>query len=215
MEIRDYIQQHYTPYDGDESFLASPSKRTLSLWEKVKALLLVERERGGMYAIDNETIATIESHDPGFIDRNLESIVGLQTDEALKRAIMPFGGIRLVHTALKAYGKEVPKDVDDVFTYRKTHNDGVFDVYTDEMKRARHSAIITGLPDAYGRGRIIGDYRKVALFGTDYLIKEKEEIKRAAVNDVMNESLIRHREEISEQIRALKETYSNGKNLLL
>lgn len=205
MEIRDYIQQHYTPYDGDESFLASPSKRTLSLWEKVKALLLVERERGGMYAIDNETIATIESHDPGFIDRNLESIVGLQTDEALKRAIMPFGGIRLVHTALKAYGKEVPKDVDDVFTYRKTHNDGVFDVYTDEMKRARHSAIITGLPDAYGRGRIIGDYRKVALFGTDYLIKEKEEIKRAAVNDVMNESLIRHREEISEQIRALKE----------
>ena len=205
MEIRDYIQQHYTPYDGDESFLASPSKRTLSLWEKVKALLLVERERGGMYAIDNETIATIESHNPGFIDRNLESIVGLQTDDALKRSIMPFGGIRLVHTALKAYEKEVPKDVDNVFTYRKTHNDGVFDVYTDEMKKARHSAIITGLPDAYGRGRIIGDYRKVALFGTDYLIKEKEEIKRAAVGDVMNESLIRHREEISEQIRALKE----------
>jgi len=205
MEIRDYIQQHYTPYDGDESFLASPSKKTLSLWEKVKALLLIERERGGMYAIDNETIATIESHDPGFIDRNLESIVGLQTDEALKRAIMPFGGIRLVHTALKAYGKEVPEDVDNVFTYRKTHNDGVFDVYTDEMKRARHSAIITGLPDAYGRGRIIGDYRKVALFGTDSLIKEKEEIKRAAIGDVMNESLIRHREEISEQIRALKE----------
>ncbi|NCB00876.1 MAG: formate C-acetyltransferase [Spirochaetia bacterium] len=205
MEVRDYIQQHYTPYDGDESFLASPSEKTLQLWEKVKALLTTEREKGGMYGIDNETIATIESHQAGYIDKNLETIVGLQTDEALKRSIMPFGGIRLVHTALKAYGKEVPKEVDEVFAYRKTHNDGVFDVYTDEMKRARHSAIITGLPDAYGRGRIIGDYRKVALFGTDYLIKEREEIKREAIGDVMDESLMRHREEISEHIRALGE----------
>lgn len=205
MEVRDYIQENYSPYDGDESFLSPISERTAALWEKVKALLLVERERGGMYAIDNETIATIESHDPGYIDRNLESIVGLQTDEALKRSIMPFGGIRLVHTALQAYGKEVPTHVDNVFKYRKTHNDGVFDVYTDEMKKARHSAIITGLPDAYGRGRIIGDYRKVALFGTDYLIQEKLEIKRNAIGDVMDESLIRHREELSEQIRALEE----------
>ena len=205
MEVRDYIQRNYTPYDGDESFLAPPTERTAALWEKVKALLKTEQKRGGMYAIDNETIASITSHDPGYIDRDLETIVGLQTDEALKRAIMPFGGIRLVKTSLKAYGKELPSRVDDIFTYRKTHNDGVFDVYTDEMKKVRHSGIVTGLPDSYGRGRIIGDYRKVALFGTAYLIEEREQIKREAVGDVMDENLIRHREELSEQIRALKE----------
>ena len=205
MEVRDYIQQHYTPYDGDDSFLEQPTKRTLELWDKVKSLLATEQKRGGMYSIDNETIATITSHQAGYIDKELETIVGLQTDEPLKRAIMPFGGMRLVTTSLHAYNKEVPKRVDEVFTYRKTHNDGVFDVYTDEMKKVRHSGIVTGLPDAYGRGRIIGDYRKVALFGTDYLIEERKNIKSEAIGDVMDETLIRHREELSEHIRALKE----------
>jgi formate C-acetyltransferase len=205
MEVRDYIQQHYTPYDGDDSFLEQPTKRTLELWDKVKSLLATEQQRGGMYSIDNETIATITSHQAGYIDKELETIVGLQTDEPLKRAIMPFGGMRLVTTSLHAYNKEVPKRVDEVFTYRKTHNDGVFDVYTDEMKKVRHSGIVTGLPDAYGRGRIIGDYRKVALFGTDYLIEERKNIKSEAIGDVMDEKLIRHREELSEHIRALKE----------
>src|SRR5690554_4064333 len=151
INVRKFIADHYTPYDGDDSFLADPTERTLALWEKLKGLLATERERGGMYDIDEKTISTITSHKAGYIDQDLEQIVGLQTDEPLKRAIMPFGGIRLVHTELKAYGREVPERVQDIFTYRKTHNDGVFDAYTDEMKRARHSGVITGLPDSYGR----------------------------------------------------------------
>jgi formate C-acetyltransferase len=158
-----------------------------------------------MYDIDSETISTITSHDVGYIDKDLETIVGLQTDEPLKRAIMPLGGIRLIHTELEAYGRKVPERVQDIFTFRKTHNDGVFDAYTDEMKMARHSGIITGLPDAYGRGRIIGDYRRVPLFGTAALVERKIQAKKNAYFDVMDEKTIRTREEISEQIRALKE----------
>lgn len=205
MQTSAYILHHYTPYDGDETFLAPPTDRTKALWQKLSGLLEIERQRGGMYDIDEHTISTITSHGPGYIDRQLETIVGLQTDQPLKRSIMPFGGIRLIHTELESYGRTVPEHVDEVFTYRKTHNDGVFDAYTDEMKRARHSGIITGLPDAYGRGRIIGDYRRVPLFGTAALIDGKREAKRLHRFDVMDEQRIREREELSEQIRSLGE----------
>ncbi len=205
MDTRTHIIENYTPYDGDESFLAEPTERTRELWGKLSSALVVERDRGGMYDIDSDTISTITSHDPGYIDRELETIVGLQTDEALKRAIMPFGGIRLIHTELEAYGRKVPERVQDIFNYRKTHNDGVFDAYTDEMKKARHSGIITGLPDAYGRGRIIGDYRRVPLFGTAELIERKKYAKKHAYFDSMDEKTMRDREELSEQIRSLQE----------
>ncbi|PKL19817.1 MAG: formate C-acetyltransferase [Spirochaetae bacterium HGW-Spirochaetae-4] len=205
MDTRTHIIENYTPYDGDESFLAEPTERTRELWGKLSSALVVERDRGGMYDIDSDTISTITSHDPGYIDRELETIVGLQTDEALKRAIMPFGGIRLIHTELEAYGRKVPERVQDIFNYRKTHNDGVFDAYTDEMKKARHSGIITGLPDAYGRGRIIGDYRRVPLFGTAELIGRKKYAKKHAYFDSMDEKTMRDREELSEQIRSLQE----------
>lgn len=207
IDTRSFIVEHYTPYNGDESFLASPTTKTIKLWEKLSSLLAIERERGGMYDIDEHTISTITSHKKGYIDETMEEIVGLQTDEPLKRAIMPFGGIRLIHTGLKAYGKTLPEDVDKVFHYRKTHNDGVFDAYTPEMKMARHTGIITGLPDAYGRGRIIGDYRRVPLYGTDYLIAQKKHAKDQYVFDVMDSDTIRDREELSEQIRSLEELH--------
>ena len=210
MDTRTYIAKNYTPYDGDQTFLTAPTERTKALWNKLSDLLQLERDRNGMYDIDSETISTITSHGVGYIDKDLETIVGLQTDEPLKRAIMPFGGMRLIHTSLEAYGRSVSDRVEDVFTYRKTHNDGVFDAYTDEMKRARHSGIITGLPDAYGRGRIIGDYRRVPLFGVNELIRRKELAKRELVNDAMDERIIREREELSEQIRALKELIVMG-----
>lgn len=205
IDVRDFIQKNYTPYDGDESFLAKPTDSTIKLWSKVKELMKVERERGGIIDIDTKTISTIVSHDPGYIDRALEKIVGLQSDEPLKRTIMPFGGIRMVRTSLKAYDRPMDPNVENVFKYRKTHNDGVFDAFTDEMKKARHTGIITGLPDSYGRGRIIGDYRRVALYGVDYLIEKKKEAKANYVFDIMNSPIIRQREEISEQIRALEE----------
>lgn len=205
INVREYLVSHYTPYDGDESFLAPPTPRTLALWEKVKALMREERERGGVYDIDNTRISTITSHAPGFIDRDLEQIVGIQTDTPLKRAIMPFGGIRMVQSSLKAYQRELPEDIENVFKYRKTHNDGVFDAYSDEMKLARHNGIITGLPDAYGRGRIIGDYRRLPLYGIDFLIAHKEAAKARHVFDAMDLEAIQLREEISEQIRALQE----------
>ncbi len=205
IDTRAFIQNNYHPYDGDSSFLAAPTARTIKLWEKLSSLLNIERERGGMYDIDEKRISTIVSHGKGYIDEELEQIVGLQTDEPLKRSIMPFGGIRLVHTELKAYGKELPEEIDEVFKYRKTHNDGVFDVYTDDMKKARHSGIITGLPDAYGRGRIIGDYRRVPLYGVDYLIAQKKEAKAQNIYGAMTEDRIRDREELSEQIRSLAE----------
>ena len=205
IDVRNFIQKNYTPYNGDSSFLAGPTERTRKLWEKLSAQMKVERERGGVYDIDEHTISTITSHQPGYIDQELETIVGLQTDEPLKRAIMPFGGIRLVYNSLDAYGRKMDPEIANVFKYRKTHNDGVFDAYTDEMKKARHTGIITGLPDAYGRGRIIGDYRRVPLYGVDFLIEQKKEAKKLLVYDIMDSPTIRLREEISEQIRALGE----------
>lgn len=206
INVRDFIIKNYTPYEGDESFLAGPTERTTKLWRKVSNLMAEENKRGGVYDIDPHTISTVSSHEAGYIDRQLETIVGLQTDEPLKRAIIPFGGYRMVQNSLKAYGRESDPEVEQVFQYRKTHNDGVFDAYTDEMKKARHTGIITGLPDAYGRGRIIGDYRRVALYGVDRLIEQKQlALKEELVFDIMDSPTIRLREEVSEQIRALKE----------
>ncbi|NLL04784.1 MAG: formate C-acetyltransferase [Clostridiaceae bacterium] len=205
IDVRDFIQKNYTPYDGDESFLKGPTEKTLKLWEKVSLLMEKERKCGGVLDIDTKTISTISAHQAGYIDKELETIVGIQTDQPLKRAIMPFGGIRMVHSSLKAYEREMDPVMDHVFKYRKTHNDGVFDAYTDEMKKARHTGIITGLPDSYGRGRIIGDYRRVALYGVDFLIQKKKEAKKNYVFDIMDSTVIRQREELSEQIRALEE----------
>ena len=205
INVRDFIQNNYTPYNGDEKFLSAPTDRTVKLWEQLSEQMKIERARKGVYDIDEKTISTITSHEAGYINKDLEQIVGLQTDEPLKRAIMPFGGIRLIHTELEAYGRQMDPMVEHVFKYRKTHNDGVFDVYTDEMKKARHAGIMTGLPDAYGRGRIIGDYRRVALYGVDYLIEQKKHAKSDMVIDVMNPETIRKREEIAEQIKSLFE----------
>ena len=208
VNVDDFIQKNFTPYEGDASFLAGATEDTKALWAQVMDLTKQEREKGSALDMDTEIVSTITSHAPGYIDRELEQIVGLQTDEPLKRAIMPFGGIRLIHTELEAYGREMDPTVEHVFKYRKTHNDGVFDVYTDEMKLARHAAIMTGLPDSYGRGRIIGDYRRVALYGVDKLIEEKKRAKKEMVIDVMDSDHIRRREEIAEQIKALGELKS-------
>ena len=210
VNVRDFIQRNYTPYDGDSTFLCGPTENTKKLWQQLLDKMEIERERGGVYDIDEKTISTITSHAPGYIDRDLEKIVGLQTDEALKRAIMPFGGIRLVKAQVEAYGRKMDPLVEHVFKYRKTHNDGVFDAYTDEMKLARRVGVITGLPDAYGRGRIIGDYRRVALYGTAFLIEHKKNAKNEMVRDIMDSGLIRKREETSEQIRALHELGEMG-----
>ncbi len=205
INVRDFIMKNYSPYDGDGSFLAPPTERTLALWNKVSELMAEERRRGGVYDIDEKTISTVSSHAPGYIDKELETIVGLQTDAPLKRAVMPFGGYRMVKNSLKAYGRQTTPEMDRVFKHRKTHNDGVFDAYTDEMKKARHAGIITGLPDAYGRGRIIGDYRRVPLYGVDRLIEAKKKALQAElVFDIMDSPTIRLREEVSEQIRALE-----------
>ena len=205
IDVRDFIQLNYTPYEGDSSFLSGPTSRTLSVWSKLTAKFPEEREKG-VYDIDATTPALITAHKPGYIDRDNELIVGLQTDAPLKRAIMPFGGWRMVATALETYGYDVPDDLESIFTkYRKTHNEGVFDVYPPGVKRARHSKLITGLPDAYGRGRIIGDYRRVALYGVDALILQKK-VERAELDrHYSTEDVIRDREENAEQVRALRE----------
>ena len=175
IDVREFIQQNYTPYEGDHSFLADPTEATRHLWNKVSDLLKEEREKGGTLDVDTETVSTIISHKPGYIDKEYEKIVGLQTDAPLKRAIMPNGGIRMVKQACEAYGFKLDPKVEKIFTeYRKTHNQGVFDAYTPEIRRARKAGIITGLPDAYGRGRIIGDYRRVPLYGVDRLIEDKK-----------------------------------------
>ena len=205
VNVRDFIQRNYTPYDGGKEFLKPHTARTVSLWKTLLERMTLERQRKGVYDIDEKTISTITSHNAGYIDKDLEQIVGLQTDEPLKRAIMPFGGIRLIYSELEAYGRKMDPTVEHVFRYRKTHNDGVFDVYTDEMKRVRHGGLITGLPDAYGRGRIIGDYRRVPLYGVDFLIQDKVRAKNEMVCDIMDSNKIRQREELAEQIKALKE----------
>lgn len=205
INVRDFIQKNYTPYEGDGSFLASTTEVTHQLWQKVKDLMVIEREKG-ILDTDTKVPSAITAHAPGYIDRELEKIVGLQTDQPLKRAIMPYGGIRVVKSSLEAYGYQLDPETEEIFTkYRKTHNDGVFDAYTREMKLARHSGIITGLPDSYGRGRIIGDYRRVALYGCDRLIEDKKHQLVSLEVDTIDEDVIRLREEISEQIRALKE----------
>jgi formate C-acetyltransferase len=205
INLRDFIQKNYKPYDGDESFLTGPTEKTQALWNQVKDLMKAEREKGILDA-DTEVVSTITSHLPGYINQDLEQIVGLQTDKPLKRAIMPFGGIRVVTKALEAYGYKLNPQTEEIFTkYRKTHNDGVFDGYTREMRLARHSGIITGLPDAYGRGRIIGDYRRVALYGIDRLIEDKKQQLQSLEVDVIDSTVIQLREEINEQIRALFE----------
>jgi len=205
INVRDFIQKNYTPYEGDESFLASPTEQTYKLWQQVTELMKQEREKG-ILDTDTKVVSTITSHAPGYIDKEREKIVGLQTDKPLKRAIMPLGGIRVVKSSLQAYGYQLDPQTEEIFTkYRKTHNDGVFDGYTREMRLARRSGIITGLPDAYGRGRIIGDYRRVALYGVDRLMGDKKEQLESLEVEYIQEPVIQLREEISEQIRALRE----------
>ncbi|MGV9574178.1 pyruvate formate lyase family protein, partial [Streptomyces nigra] len=202
IDVRDFIQANYTPYEGDASFLAGPTNRTRAVWEKVSALFPEERRRG-VLDVDAATPSTITSHAPGYIDRDRELIVGLQTDAPLKRAIMPNGGLRMVENGLKAYGYEPAPFVTKVFdTYRKTHNAGVFDAYTPAMRAARKVGIITGLPDAYGRGRIIGDYRRVALYGTDRLVEAKRAERALLDARPSTADVVRDREELAEQIRA-------------
>ena len=210
VDVRDFIQKNYTPYDGDDSFLAGPTEATTKLWADVMDLFAQETANGGVLDMDTKQVSTITSHEAGYIDKPLEQIVGLQTDKPLKRALMVDGGVRMAMAACKAYGYEVDPEIVDFYTYRrKTHNAGVFDVYTEDMRKCRHSHIITGLPDAYGRGRIIGDYRRVALYGVDALITDKTNQKNGT-GTIMDEKTIRHREELSEQIRALKELKQLG-----
>lgn len=205
IDVRDFIQLNYTPYEGDASFLAGESERTKKLWDEVADLCKKEIANGGTLDVDTTTITAIDAYKPGYIDKELEQIVGLQTDAPLKRAIMPYGGIRMVENSCKAYGYELDPEVSKIFTkYRKTHNQGVFDAYTKEMRACRKSGIITGLPDAYGRGRIIGDYRRVALYGVDKLIEDKIAQKNSLELSTIDEDTIRLREEISEQINALE-----------
>ena len=210
INVRDFIQKNYTPYDGDSSFLAGPTAATTKLWEECCELFKKERENGGVLDMDTKIVSTITSHGAGYIDKDLEQIVGVQTDAPLKRSLQPFGGIRMAETSCKSYGYEVDPEVSEIFTkYRKTHNQGVFDVYTPEMRKARHAAILTGLPDAYGRGRIIGDYRRIALYGIDRLIEDKKE-QHASLDGEMTPDKIQLKEEIAEQIRALQEMAELG-----
>ncbi len=206
INVRDFIQNNYTPYEGDSSFLAGTTEKTKKLWNEVLELYKKEKEsKGGVLDIDTKTVSTVAAHDAGYIDKDLEEIVGLQTDAPLKRAIMPFGGIRIVEKSCEAYGREVDPEIDKIFhTIRKTHNDGVFSVYTPDIRAARSSHLITGLPDGYGRGRIIGDYRRVALYGVDVLIEEKKSELEILDTNEFTESIIREREEIKEQINSLQ-----------
>jgi len=206
IDVKDFIDRNMTLYTGDHSFLEGPTEATAELWDQVRELTKQERDNGGVLDVDVDTVSTITSHAPGYIDKGKEKIVGLQTDAPLKRAIQPFGGIRMVQDACEAYGYKLPQEIADVFTsIRKTHNQGVFDAYTTEMRTARKAAIITGLPDAYGRGRIIGDYRRVALYGVNRLIEEKKNDLQQLEVDAITEEVIRLREELSEQIRSLVE----------
>ena len=204
VDVRDFIQRNYTPYEGDGKFLAPATEATKKLWEIICDLSKKEREAGGVLNADTKIVSTLTSHGAGYLDKDLEKIVGIQTDEPFKRSLQPFGGIRMSEGALEMYGYKLDPGVKEIFTkYRKTHNEGVFDVYTPEMRAARSAHILTGLPDAYGRGRIVGDYRRVALYGVDYLIQKKEEDK-LALNGDMTPDKVRDREEIADQVKALK-----------
>ncbi|MGL1894718.1 MAG: formate C-acetyltransferase [Spirochaetaceae bacterium] len=206
VNVSDFILSNITPYNGDESFLAGPTDDTVKLWNRVKELFIQEIDAKGPLSIDVKTISTVSSHGAGYIDKDLETIVGLQTDEPLKRAIMPYGGIKVVDSSCKAYGYELDPIVNDIFSnYRKTHNDGVYAAYNSEIRAARKSGIITGLPDGYGRGRIIGDYRRLALYGLDFLVDDKSQQKLSLDGKPFNEESIRLREELTDQIASLKE----------
>ena len=210
VNVRDFILRNYKPYEGDDSFLAGATDATNKLWEQVMLLTKQERENGGVLDIDTETVSTITSHGPGYLDEDLEKVVGVQTDKPFNRSLQPFGGIRMAKQACASYGYELNPEIEKIFTdFRKTHNQGVFDAYTDEMVLARKAAIITGLPDAYGRGRIIGDYRRVALYGVDFLIQQKQ-LDKKNTSSVMSEENMRLREELAEQIRALNELKELG-----
>ena len=206
IDVRGFIQKNYTPYTGDDSFLADATEKTKKLWDVVLDLYKKEKDNGGVLDIDAKTISGIAAYKPGYIQKDLEEIVGLQTDAPLKRAIMPYGGIRIVEKSCAAYNKEVDPEVEKIFHgIRKTHNDGVFDAYTQDIRAARSSHLLTGLPDGYGRGRIIGDYRRVALYGVDFLIEKKKENLKYYTPDNFDAEIIRDREELSEQIKALEE----------
>lgn len=205
VDVRDFIQKNYTPYEGDGSFLEGATEDTTALWQDILKLSAEEREKGGVLDADTKIVSTITSHAPGYIDKEREKIVGLQTDKPFKRALQPFGGIKMAEQALAMYGYTIDPSVKEIFTkYRTTHNDGVFSAYTPEMRLARHAHILTGLPDTYGRGRIVGDYRRIALYGVDYLIAKKEEDK-FYVNGDMTEETVRKREELTMQVKALGE----------
>ncbi|TWE06016.1 formate C-acetyltransferase [Neobacillus bataviensis] len=210
VNVRDFILRNYKPYEGDDSFLAGATDATNKLWEQVMLLTKQERENGGVLDMDTETVSTITSHGPGYLDEDLEKVVGVQTDKPFNRSLQPFGGIRMAKQACASYGYELNPEIEKIFTdFRKTHNQGVFDAYTDEMVLTRKAAIITGLPDAYGRGRIIGDYRRVALYGVDFLIQQKQ-LDKKNTSSVMSEENMRLREELAEQIRALNELKELG-----
>ena len=211
INVRDFIQKNYTPYDGDESFLAGPTADTLALWDQVMDLTRQEREKGGVLDMDTRIISTITSHGPGYLDQSKEKIVGFQTDKPFKRSLQPYGGIRMAVKACEDNGYHVDPEIVEFFTkHRKTHNEGVFDAYTPEMRACRSSHIITGLPDAYGRGRIIGDYRRVALYGVDRLIEDKQH-QKDTTRTIMYSDVTQEREELSEQIKALKELKELGR----
>ena len=204
-DVRDFIQNNYLPYDGDESFLKGPSQATEKLWNELQKLQKEERAKGGVLDMETSVVSSLTSYGPGYLDKDLEKVVGLQTDKPLKRAFMPYGGIKMAETALSTYGYTVDPEIHKAFhLYKKTHNDGVFDAYTPEMLKCRHNKILTGLPDTYGRGRIVGDYRRVALYGIDQLIAWKDEDKANCGDGTMTDDVIRLREELSEQIRALQ-----------
>ncbi|MGM0138724.1 formate acetyltransferase [Enterococcus sp. DIV0755b] len=211
INVRDFIQANYTQFDGTDEFLAGPTEATTKLWDQVMELNQKEREAGGVLDMDTKVVSTITSHGPGYLNKDLETVVGFQTEKPFKRSLQPFGGIRMSEQAAEAYGYEIDSEVSHIFRdYRKTHNQGVFDAYTPEMRAARRSGVITGLPDAYGRGRIIGDYRRVALYGVDFLIKEKQKDLLNCGNGVMSDDIIRQREELNEQLRALNELKELG-----
>ena len=205
VDVRDFIQRNYTAYYGDDTFLEGATEETERLWQEILELTKKEKENGGVYKADTAIISTLTSHDAGYINKDIEKIVGLQTDEPFKRALQPFGGIKMAEQALNMYGYQIAPEIKEIFTkYRKTHNDGVYDAYTEEMRKARRAHILTGLPDTYGRGRIIGDYRRVALYGVDYLIAHKM-IDRNNISGEMTAEKIRDREELADQIKALGE----------
>jgi len=206
VDVRDFIQRNFTEYLGDDKFLEDATDATKKLWEQVSKLNKEEAEAGGVLEAETKIVSTLTSYGPGYLDKDLEKIVGFQTDKPFKRSLQPFGGIRMSETSLESYGYKIDPKIKEIFTkYRKTHNQGVFDAYTPDMRNARRCGIITGLPDAYGRGRIVGDYRRVALYGTDFLIADKQNLLNTVLLGSMTEERIREREEVSEQIRALKD----------